>query len=35
MEAQSGSHWGQTILPSARSTLTKAPTVTSQLSLAL
>jgi len=35
MEVESGSHWGQTILISAHSTSTKAPTVTTQLSLAL
>jgi len=35
MEVQSGSHRGQTILPSARSTLTKVPTVATQLSPAL
>jgi len=35
MEVESGSHWGQTILISACITSTKAPTVTTQLSLAL
>jgi len=35
MEVESGSHWGQTILIPAHSTSTKAPMVTTQLSLAL
>ena len=35
MEVESVSHWGQTILLSARSTSTKASTVTTQLSLVL
>jgi len=35
MEVERGSHQGQTILLSASSTLTKAPTVATQLSLAL
>jgi len=33
MEVESGSHWGQTILLSARSTSTKVPSVSTQLSL--
>ena len=35
MEVESGSHQGQTILLSARSTSTKPPTIATQLSLAL
>ena len=35
MVVESGSHRGQTILLSARSTSTKAPTIATQLSLAL
>ena len=35
LEVESGSHWGQTSLFSAHTTSTKAPTVTTQLSLAL
>jgi len=35
MEVESGSHLDQTILLSARSTSTKLPTITTQLSLAL
>ena len=35
MEVESGSHRGQTILLSARSTSTKLPTIATQLSLAL
>ena len=35
MEVESGSHWGQTILLSARSTSTKPPIMATQLSLAL
>jgi len=34
MDIESGTHWSQTILLSACCTLTKAPTVTTQLSLA-
>ena len=35
MEVESGSHWGQTILLSERSTSTKPPIMATQLSLAL